>query len=150
MSEKREMNRSVPSAAQYEQAGELRRALQEFIRQTELVTRKHGLTTERYQLLLFIKLAARDDGGATVGELTNALHLANSTVTQLVRRAENLKLIRRELSDRDARIRYLKLTDEGERRLAAAVLELGQERARLITLLAQQDGRPAPNQKPST
>jgi DNA-binding MarR family transcriptional regulator len=127
---------SQPSEADYRQAGELRRALQDFVRQTERVARKHGLTTERYQLLLFIKLAARDGGGATVGELATELHLANSTVTQLVRRAENLRLIRRELSDRDARIRYLRLTEEGERRLAAAVAELHGERARLVELLA--------------
>ena len=126
----------APSSAEYEQAGELRRALQEFVRQTERVARRHGLTTERYQLLLFIKLASRDDAGATVGELATALHLASSTVTQLVRRAENLRLIRRELSDRDARVRYLRLTEEGERRLAGAVSELGEERARLIELLA--------------
>ncbi len=126
-----------PAAAEYERAGELRRALQEFVRNTELVTRRNGLTTERYQLLLFIELAARRGGdGATVGQLAEALHLANSTVTQLVRRAENLRLVRRELSERDARIRYLRLTEEGDRRLAAAVAELGGERARLTELLA--------------
>ncbi len=42
-------------------------------RQTERVARRHGLTTERYQLLLFIKLASRDDGGATVGELADRI-----------------------------------------------------------------------------
>jgi DNA-binding MarR family transcriptional regulator len=125
-----------PSPDEYQQAGELRRALQQFVRQTELVARRHGLTTERYQLLLFIKLASRDRPGATVGELAALLYLASSTVTQLVRRAEDLRLIRRELSDRDARIRYLRLTDEGERRLAAAVTELGVERTRLVELLA--------------
>lgn len=136
MSSTRKRGNGQPSPAEYEKAGELRRAVQEFVRQTERVARKHGLTTERYQLLLFIKLAARDGAGATVGDLATALHLANSTVTQLVRRAENLRLIRRELSDRDARIRYLRLTEEGERRLAAAVSELGEERARLTELLA--------------
>lgn len=126
-----------PSPAEYERAGELRRALQEFVRNTELVTKRNGLTTERYQLLLFIELASRRGGeGATVGQLAEALHLANSTVTQLVRRAENLRLVRRELSQRDARIRYLRLTEEGDRRLAAAVAELGGERARLTQLLA--------------
>jgi DNA-binding MarR family transcriptional regulator len=87
--------------------------------------------------LLFIELESRKGGeGSTVGQLAEALYLANSTVTQLVRRAENLRLVRRELSDRDARIRYLRLTEEGERRLAAAVADLGGERARLTRLLA--------------
>jgi DNA-binding MarR family transcriptional regulator len=130
----------APAASDYERAGELRRALQAFIRQTELIARRHGLTNERYQLLLFVKLATRDGGGATVGDLAAELYLAKSTVTQLVRRAENLRLVRRELSDHDARIRYLRLTEEGERRLAAAVLELGSERDRLVSLLADADG----------
>jgi DNA-binding MarR family transcriptional regulator len=89
----------------------LRSALQQFARSTEVVARRHGLTTER--------------------------HLAVSTVTQLVRRAENQGLLRRELAPRDARIRYLRLTEEGERRLAAALGELGEERERLTLLLAQ-------------
>jgi DNA-binding MarR family transcriptional regulator len=142
MTPKRRNDRPPPNLARYRQAGELRRALQDFTRETERVARQHGLTTERYQLLLFVKLAVRDGGGATVGELAEDLHLANSTVTQLVRRAENLGLIRRELSERDARIRYLRLTEEGERRLAATVSELGQDRARLSALLARQaEGR---------
>ena len=105
------------------------------MRRTELIALRHGLTTERYQLLLLVKLAAIDGPGATVGELASSLYLAKSTVTQLVRRAENLRLVRRELSDRDARIRYLRLTDDGERRLAGALAELGEERSRLAELL---------------
>ena len=131
----KQANPPHPTTAEYQRAGELRRALQRFIRQTERIARRHGLTTERYQLLLLIKLAASDGPGATVGELASSLYLAKSTVTQLVRRAENLRLIRRELSDRDARIRYLRLTDAGERRLAGALAELGEERSRLADLL---------------
>lgn len=41
-----------------------------------------------------------------------------------------------ELSGSDARIRYLRLSEEGERRLTGAVAELGEERLRLISLLA--------------
>ena len=133
----KQANPKHPSPAEYRQAGELRRAFQAFTRQTELVARKHGLTTERYQLLLFIRLAASAGDGATVGSLASELSLAKSTVTQLVRRAQDLKLVRRELSETDARIRYLFLTEEGERRLAAAVSELGDERAGLVELLAR-------------
>ena len=125
------------TTSQYEQAGELRRALQKFTRETERIARKHGLTSERYLLLLFVRLAAREDGGATVSDLAESLFLAKSTVTQLTRRAEDLRLIRRELSDRDARIRYVRLTEEGERRLDATVAELGDERAKLLKLVTR-------------
>ncbi len=70
-------------------------------------------------------------------ELADTLQLAKSTVTQLVRRAEDLRLVRRELSDRDARVRYLRLTAEGERRLRDAVTELQDERARLVALVCR-------------
>lgn len=125
---------SGPSPADYEKAAELRLAVQEFLRTSERVMRKHGLTIERYQLLLLLKVAAQRSEAVTVGGLATTLDVALSTVTQLVRRAENLRLVRRELSETDARIRYLTLTKKGERRLAAAVLELREDRSRLLNL----------------
>jgi len=102
---------------------------------SEHVTRSHGLTTERYQMLLLIKVAEQRSEKITVSDLANALNVVNSSATQLVRRAENLRLLKREVSERDARIRYLRLTDEGERRLRAAVAELSENRSRLLNFL---------------
>lgn len=135
--------KSQPTADDYEQAAALRQALQRFLRSSERIVRGHGLTTERYQLLLLIKVEGERGAGATVGELARSLELAQSTVTQLVRRAEDLGLVRRELSGRDARIRHLRLSEEGERRLTGAVAELKQERSRLMALLASLDPEPA-------
>lgn len=125
-----------PSDTEYEQATGLRLALHAFGRRSEQVTRKHGLTIERYQLLLLIRTAGRRGETVTVGEIAKTLHLATSTVTQLVRRAENLRLVRRELSEHDARIRYLQLTEEGEDRLRNAVRELRADRSHVLHLLA--------------
>ena len=137
--------RRAPTYEELERAAELRRALQEFARRTEVVARRHGLTTERYQLLLFVKLAEARNDGPSVNELASELHLAPSTMTQLVRRAENLRLLRRELAPHDARIRYLRLTEEGERRLVAAFTELGEERKQLAALLAVLPGHSPAN-----
>ena len=120
---------------EYERAAELRSALRGFVRRTEKVARAHGLTPERYELLLLIKAGNQQDGGVTVTGLCQALSLSQSAVTQAVRRVENLGLVRRELSPRDARIRYLTLTPEGERRLEGAVAELGPERDHLSAVL---------------
>ncbi len=120
---------------EYERAALLREALQEFTRTSAHVMRAHGLTIERYQLLLAIKVADRRGEPVTVRGLAERLRLAPSTVTQLVRRAENLGLVRREHAQRDARIRHLRLTDEGERRLAGAVSELREDRTKLLRLL---------------
>jgi DNA-binding MarR family transcriptional regulator len=121
----------------YREAAALRAALRAFLAESKRVARAHGLTGERYQLLLFVKVASDDGQGTTVSELSSRLHLAQSGVTQLVRRAEDLGLIKRELSSQDARIRHLRLTAEGERRLRATVIALVEERATLISALTQ-------------
>lgn len=126
--------RPTPPDGDYHEAVELRLSLRRFLRRSEQVVRAHGLTPQRYQLLLFIKAA---DGAATVSGLTQSLQLGQAGVTQLVRRAENLGLVRRELSQTDGRVRLLRLTPEGERRLAGAVAELSEDRTALIDALAQ-------------
>jgi hypothetical protein len=42
------------------------------------------------------------------------------------------------VSSTDARVRYLRLSSQGERRLAEAVAALGEERARLADVLSRQ------------
>ncbi len=136
----RSRSRGGLEGATFHEAAELRAALQSFLRRSEQLTRANGLTPERYQLLLFIKVAADEGDGATVGELSRQLELAQSSVTQLVRRAQNLGLIARALSSRDARVHYLRLTDEGERRLMLSFTELAKERDQLRDAFSQLDG----------
>ena len=112
-------------------ADQLRARLRRFLRQSEQIVRAHGLTEERYELLLAIKSTPDDDEAATVKRLSDRLQLARSSATQLVRRAENLGLLRREVAPDDARIHHLHLTEEGERRLATAFAALRGERERL-------------------
>ena len=110
---------------------EFRSALRKFLRRSELVADSCGLTPQRYLLLLMIKGAP--DGGeqSTVTELADRLQLAQSTVTELVRRAEEAGLVERAQSAADARVAHLRVTDEGERRLADAFTSNEQERDEL-------------------
>jgi DNA-binding MarR family transcriptional regulator len=117
----------------YDAAAAFRVALRRFLARTDQITQAHGLTPERYELLLLIKVA--DDGEATVGRLAPKLRIGQSAATQLARRVENAGLIERTVSARDARVHPLRLTAEGERRLAAAVKELAGERAVLASEL---------------
>ncbi len=80
---------------------------------------------------------------ATIGNLYAALHREQSAVTQLARRMENRRLITRELSSSDARVRYLKLTSRVERRLSDTVIALKGERDRLLGLVSKLDGAAA-------
>jgi DNA-binding MarR family transcriptional regulator len=110
---------------------EFRAALRSFLRHTERVARRSGLTPQRYLLLLMIKGAPDRSSQSTVTELSRRLQLAQSTVTELVSRAEETGLVEREQSGRDGRVAYLRLTPEGERRLALSFTGLETERQQL-------------------
>src|SRR2546423_4245966 len=109
-------------------AAEFRAALRQFLRRSERIARSSGLTPQRYLRLLMIKGAPDGSEQSTVTELAERLQLAQSTVTELVRRAEEVGLVERETSAVDGRVAHLRLTEEGERRLAKAVGRLTGER----------------------
>jgi DNA-binding MarR family transcriptional regulator len=115
---------------------EFRAALRVFLRKSERNARKCGLTPQRYLLLLMIKGAPNGREQSTVTELADRLQLAQSTVTELVRRAEEIGLVEREQSNADGRVADLRLTDEGERRLMHAFTDNEQERNELRAALA--------------
>ena len=118
---------------------EFRAALRQFLRRSERIARQSGLTPQRYLLLLMIKGSPKGDEQSTVTELAERLQLAQSTVTELVRRAEDVGLIEREQSQRDARVAHLRLTPEGERRLHRSFTMLETERRQLREAFAHFD-----------
>ncbi len=122
-------------------AADLRAALRRFLRRSEEISRRHGLTPRQYLLLLMIKGAADGRERSTVSELVDRLQLTQSTVTELVQRAEDAGLVEREPSTRDGRVVNLRLSPEGERRLEAAWRELGSERKVLLESI----GSPPPD-----
>ncbi|MEX2644990.1 MAG: MarR family transcriptional regulator [Gaiellaceae bacterium] len=122
---------------EYVRVAEFRSSLRRFLRRSEKVARSAGLTPQRYLLLLMVKGAPDGSERSTVTELAERLQLAQSTVTELVGRAEEAGLLRREPSGLDGRVAHVRLTAEGERRLADAFTSLESERERLRHALAQ-------------
>jgi DNA-binding MarR family transcriptional regulator len=120
-----------PTLADVVGVAEFRASLRSFLRRTENISRQSGLTPQRYLLLLMIKGAPDGSGRSTVTELAQRLQLAQSTVTELVRRAEEVGLIEREPSAADGRVVFLHLSEEGERRLTQAFTTLESERQHL-------------------
>jgi DNA-binding MarR family transcriptional regulator len=116
---------------------EFRATLRGFLRRTEKIARQSGLTPQRYLLLLMIKGALDGSEQSTVTDLAERLQLAQSTVTELVARAEEAGLLERKPSPTDARVAYLRLTVEGERRLELAFTALATERENLNAAFAQ-------------
>jgi DNA-binding MarR family transcriptional regulator len=119
---------------------DFRAALRRFLRSSELVARACALTPQRYVLLLMIKGAPDRSERATVTELSQRVHLAQNTVTDLVTRSVEAGLVEREPSTEDARVTYLRLTAEGERRLGMMMSELAGERRTLREAIEALDG----------
>jgi DNA-binding MarR family transcriptional regulator len=124
-----------PSLSDFRDAAELRGALRKFLRASERVAREEGLTPSRFLLLLMIKTTP--GGRSTVTDLAERMQLTQSTVTELVTRAEAAGLVHRTQSEQDARVYWLELTPVGNERLARAVSRNGPERRRLLDLLSE-------------
>lgn len=105
---------------------EFRAALRRFERHVEQAARRHGLTPQRYSLLLQIEGAP---GDLRVGELAERMQLTPNTVTELIIRAEEAQLVRRASSAVDGRVVHLETTAEGRRRLYAALADSESYRA---------------------
>lgn len=111
--------------------------LRRFTRATERAARKNQLTPQRYLLLLMIRGTVRDDEVMTVAQLTEQLQLAQSSVTELIERAEAVGIVVRSDSPTDGRQTEIRLTDEGERRLRGTISDLGVERRQFAALVAE-------------
>jgi DNA-binding MarR family transcriptional regulator len=131
---------ATPTARDAARVADFRVALRRFVHQTERVARECGLTPRWYLLLLLIKGAPDLSERSTVTDLADRLHLAQSSVTELVARAEQAGLIDREPSADDARVAYLRLTEEGERRFSEAFQSLKAERQALREAITGLEG----------
>jgi len=125
---------------EFEQAAAFRASLRRFHRISEDAARQACLTPRRHLLLLMIKGAPGGAERSTVSELCERLQLAQSTVTELVQRAENAGLVRRTQAREDGRIAYLTLTPEGERALRSVHDQLRPERETLAHILREVHG----------
>lgn len=133
-------DQTQPSIQDVIAVAEFRSALRHFLRRSEKIARRSGLTPQRYTLLMMIKGSRDGREQSTVTELAERLQLAQSTVTELVRRAESAGLVEREQSQRDARVAHLRLTAEGDRRLMLSFTALEQEREQLRDAFSALEG----------
>ena len=135
-----EQKAGVPTAAEAASVAEFRVALRRFQRQSDIVAREGGITPSWYQLLLQIKGAPDLSERTTVTALAERLQLAQSSVTELVARAEQAGLIERTSSRNDARVVFLRLSATGEEVFARAFRNLAAEREALREAIAELDG----------
>jgi DNA-binding MarR family transcriptional regulator len=113
----------------YRAAAQFRAELRRFLRRSEDMARRHGITPRQHLLLL--QIAGAESGTSTVSDLVELLALTQSAVTELVQRAEGAGLVTRAQSESDGRVVNLSLTPLGAEKLAAMHDALGPERAQL-------------------
>jgi DNA-binding MarR family transcriptional regulator len=109
------------SKAEFEQLARFRYHLRRFLRFSEDVTRKKGVTVLQYLLMLQIKgFPGRD--WATVGELAERLQAKHHGIVSLISRCEALGLVKRCASEIDRRRVEVRLTNKGARRVEQLAL----------------------------
>jgi DNA-binding MarR family transcriptional regulator len=101
---------------QYRALADFRYELRRFLRYSEQVARRHGVTPLQYQLLLQVKgYPGREQ--ATIGELAERLQAKHHGAVALVSRCEDAGLVARRASEVDRRAVHVELTTKGERLL---------------------------------
>ena len=100
----------------FERLSQFRYRLRCFLRHSEDICRRYGLTPLQYQLLLHLRgFYGRD--WATVGELAERLQSKHHGVVALVDRCEQLSLVERRQGREDRRQIEVHLLEEGVNRV---------------------------------
>jgi DNA-binding MarR family transcriptional regulator len=101
------------SKSDFEALARFRFAIRRYLRVSEEIVRRHGVTPQQYQLLLgLMGFPARE--WATLTELASLLQLRHHSVVELVNRAAKQGLVQRGPDPSDARVVQVSLTAEGE------------------------------------
>lgn len=114
----------------YERLSHFRHRLRHFLRVSELLCKKHGLTPLQYQLLLHVQ-GVPGRTWASIGELAERLQAHHHGVVALVNRCERLQLLQRRPGRDDQRVVEIHLLPKGER-LLARVAALHQDEVRQL------------------
>ena len=105
-------------------------------RAIETVFEAHGLNTGEFDVLAALRRAGGDNA-ATPGELSRTLMLSPGGMTNRLDRLEAMGLLRREPDPDDRRSLRVVLTDEGRRKVDAAVTEHVANEAHLLAPLTK-------------
>lgn len=108
------MSKGLLKKQEFETLSNFRYQLRRFLRFSEELTHRHGITHLQYLLLLHLKgYPGRE--WATIGELSERLQAHHHGVVALVSRCEKLELVYREQGRSDRREVEVHLTSAGEK-----------------------------------
>jgi DNA-binding MarR family transcriptional regulator len=100
-------------------------------RAIEAVFEEHGLSTGEFDVLAALRRSG-DEQATTPGELSRTLMLSPGGMTNRLDRLEEMGLVRREPDPHDRRSLRVVLTDDGRRRVDAAVTAHVANESRLL------------------
>lgn len=127
----------------YERLSQFRYRLRQFLRASETLCRRHGLTLLQYQLMLHV-MGFEGRAWASIGELAERLQAHHHGVVALVDRCEELRLLQRRPGREDQRIVEIHLLPKGKRLVAQLAALHKEERHALLRELAAVDAPTAP------
>jgi DNA-binding MarR family transcriptional regulator len=110
------------------QVAAFRAALRSLWHETDETARAHGLTPQRYLLLLMIKGAPDGTGQTTIADLADRMKVEPRSVSRLVDRAVEAGLVERTSRLERSDVARVSLTAAGERVLGAVFGGLEAER----------------------
>lgn len=116
------MGKKALTKKEFETLSEFRYRLRRFLRFSERVTRKNGITPLQYLLLLHLK-GFPGRNWATVSELAERLQAQHHGTVALISRCEKLGWVERRQGQDDRRAVEVLLTESGER-MAAKMAQL--------------------------
>lgn len=120
----------------FETIARVRVALRSFQAATDRATASYGLTPRQYDLLAV--LHAPSQGGLGVASaIADEMCISRNAMTELVSRAERAGLVVRGGDEKDARVKPIAATPEGNRRFRAAAKDLAPQREQLLGLLQE-------------
>jgi DNA-binding MarR family transcriptional regulator len=108
------MASNILNKKEFKTLSDFRYQLRCFVRFSEDITDRFGVTNLQYLLLLHIK-GYKDREGATIGELAERLQTHHNGVVSLASRCEKLGLIYRQRGTADKREVQIYLTPEGDK-----------------------------------
>lgn len=130
--------RSRMGKADFERLSRFRHRLRRFLRFSEELCKRQGLTSLQYQLLLHV-MGFPGRAWATIGELAERLQAQHHGVVALVDRCERLALLERRPGRDDQRVVEIHLLPKGEKLLARVAAQHQDELQLLLREFAAQE-----------
>ncbi|GIL05104.1 MAG: MarR family transcriptional regulator [Burkholderiaceae bacterium] len=136
MSTSQTAQRARLGKADFERLSHFRHRLRRFLRFSEELCKRRGLTALQYQLLLHV-MGFPGRSWATIGELADRLQAQHHGVVALVDRCEKMGLLERRPGRNDRRVVEIHLLPKGERMLARIAAEHQGELELLLREIAE-------------